>query len=384
MAGGPGLNATAPALVEHHASHGKLLTTVEVRDCPRGEVDAIIVPTNRPWSYLGTAADVAAALGRPLVVLTSGAAAPDRAAKLARTRGIEMLVVDVTALPTSLMPRLSATAKVLSPTEFVRHTDTSFKRNLGLLVSRVVGWERVAFLDDDISVPTPSDLDAAAGLVSQGYGAVGLKVGGFPDNSVVCHAHRETGGEQGTFIGGGALVIGRESMTSFFPTIYNEDWFFLLDDAGLRRSAITGEVKQKPYDPFANELRAQMEEFGDCLAEGVFALLDDDGGFEAAADEGYWTEFLLGRMALIDSILGRIESRGRRDDEALRMEIALRAARKRCEAIPASLCVRYLKALAQDRRTWAAHVEGFPSAAVDLRGSMRALGLVGHGTYVAR
>ncbi|NUS64043.1 MAG: hypothetical protein HOQ46_10395 [Saccharothrix sp.] len=370
--------------MEHHASHGKLLTTVEVRDCPRGEVDAIIVPTNRPWSYLGTAADVAAALGRPLVVLTSGAAAPDRAAKLARTRGIEMLVVDVTALPTSLMPRLSATAKVLSPTEFVRHTDTSFKRNLGLLVSRVVGWERVAFLDDDISVPTPSDLDAAAGLVSQGYGAVGLKVGGFPDNSVVCHAHRETGGEQGTFIGGGALVIGRESMTSFFPTIYNEDWFFLLDDAGLRRSAITGEVKQKPYDPFANELRAQMEEFGDCLAEGVFALLDDDGGFEAAADEGYWTEFLLGRMALIDSILGRIESRGRRDDEALRMEIALRAARKRCEAIPASLCVRYLKALAQDRRTWAAHVEGFPSAAVDLRGSMRALGLVGHGTYVAR
>ncbi|QQQ77475.1 hypothetical protein IOD16_02780 [Saccharothrix sp. 6-C] len=241
-------------------------------------MDAIIVPTSRPWRYLCAAIDTAAVLGRPLLVLCSGEASPHRTVKLARTRGVEMLLVDVGALPASLMPRLSATAKVLSSTEFLRHTDTSFKRNLGLLVSRVVGWERVAFLDDDITVPTPSDLDAAAGLVSEGYAAVGLEVGGFPDNSVVCHAHRETGGDQGTFIGGGALVIGRESMTSFFPTIYNEDWFFLLDDAGLRRSAITGRVEQKPYDPFANESRAQMEEFGDCLAEGVFALLDDDGG----------------------------------------------------------------------------------------------------------
>ncbi|MFD1151089.1 hypothetical protein [Saccharothrix hoggarensis] len=376
------MNATAPAPVEHHASHGKLLTTVDVEDCPPGAVDAVVVPTNRTWAHLDKATGVAAVLGRPLVVLTSGNAAPEAAAKLARKKHVEMLVVDVTALPASVMPRL-ATTEVLRGTEFERGTDTSLKRNLGLLVSRVVGWERVAFLDDDITVPRPADLDAAAGLVSHGYAAVGLEVGGYPDNSVVCHAHRETGGDQGTFIGGGALVVGNDSMSSFFPTIYNEDWFFLLDDEGLRRSAITGQVVQKEYDPFAGEQRAQVEEFGDCLAEGVFALLDDDGGFEAAADEGYWWDFLHGRMALIDGILDRIESRGRRDGEALRMEIALRAARKRCEAIPPSLCVRYLKALAQDRRTWAAHVQGFPRGTVGLRGAMGALGLARCGTYVA-
>ncbi|MFD0203027.1 MULTISPECIES: hypothetical protein [Saccharothrix] len=294
-----------------------------------------------------------------------------------------MLAIDVRGLPASLMPR-SATADLLRSTEFVRQTDTSSKRNLGLLVSRVVGWERVAFLDDDITVPNSTDLDAAAGLVSLGYAAVGLDVGGFPDNSVVCHAHRETGGDQGTFIGGGALVIGRESMTSYFPTIYNEDWFFLLDDAGLRRSAVTGRVLQKRYDPFADEKRAQMEEFGDCLAEGVFALLDDNGGFEAAADESYWDGFLRGRMALIDGILDRIRSREPRDDQALPMEMALRAARKRCQAIEPSLCVRYLDALARDRRTWAAHVEAFPSGAVGLEDSVAALGLVGHAGYVRR
>ena len=368
------------ALVKHHESHGKLLTAVDVADCPPGSVDAIVVPTNRPASYLDTAIGVAADLGRPLVVLTSGSTQPERLAKSARAGGVELLVVDVTALPRTALPRL-ATTEVLRGTEFERGTDTSLKRNLGLLVARVAGWRRVAFLDDDIKVPVPGDLDAAAGLLSAGYAAVGLAVGGFPDNSVVCHAHRATGGAQDTFIGGGALVIGRESMSSFFPTVYNEDWFFLLDDEGLRRSAITGRVVQKPYDPFANEIRAQVEEFGDCLAEGVFALLDDDGGFDAATDEDYWWDFRLGRLDLIDGILGRIKVR---DRESMRMEIALRAARKRCDAIPPSLCVRYLEALAQDRRTWAAHVATRPAGATDLRGALPALGLAAHGTYVAR
>lgn len=377
------MNTAPPATAEHHASHGKLLTSVDVADCPPGRVDAVVVPTNRPTAHLSAALDVAAALDRPLVALTSGHASAARTAKLARDRGVEALALDVRDLPGAVMPRL-ATGKVLRGTEFERRTDTSLKRNLGLLVSWVVGWERVAFLDDDITVPRPADLDAAAGLVSDGYAAVGLDVGGFPDNSVVCHAHRETGGEQGTFIGGGALVVGNGSMTSFFPNVYNEDWFFLLDDRGLRRSARTGEVLQKPYDPFANELRAQTEEFGDCLAEGVFALLDDEGGVEAAADEGYWWEFLLDRAGLIDGILDRIRSRSRQDDEALRMEMALRAARKRCDAIPPSLCVRYLKALAQDRRTWAGHVERHPRAATDLRGALDVLRLADHGTYAAR
>ncbi|MBE1469836.1 hypothetical protein [Kibdelosporangium phytohabitans] len=52
------------------------------------------------------------------------------------------------------------------------------------------------------------------------------------------HAFRDAGGQQDTFIGG-ALAVGRKSFTSFFPNIYNEDWFFLLDDTGLRPSAVT-------------------------------------------------------------------------------------------------------------------------------------------------
>lgn len=346
------MNAIAPVTVEHHESHGGLLTAVDTARCSTARVDAIIVPTNRPTPFLTEAVALARTLGCTLVVLCSGSASV--AGTVALASRVDLVAVDVDRLPPRVLPG-SATAELLRGTDFDRRTDTSLKRNLGLVIARLMDWEHVAFLDDDITVPTPGDLEVAAGMLSSSIAAVGLAVGGFPDNSVVCHAHRETGGDQGTFIGGGALVVGRESTESFFPTIYNEDWFFLLDDFGLRGSAVTGRVIQKPYDPFAGDARAQVEEFGDCLAEGVFALLDE-GRYAEVRAVGYWEEFLAGRLALIDGILGKVRDGVRGEEEAHRMEMALLGARKRCAAIRPRFCVDYLDALAVDRRRWARFV----------------------------
>ncbi|WP_433269213.1 hypothetical protein ACQPZF_06315 [Actinosynnema sp. CS-041913] len=346
------MNATTSVTVEHHESHDNLLTPVDTARCATAGIDAIIVPTNRPTPFLTEAVSLARTLESTLVVLCSGQASVAETVALASH--VDLIAVDVDRLPSTVLPRF-ATTELLRGTDFDRRTDTSLKRNLGLVIARLMDWEHVAFLDDDITVPAPADLEVAAGLLSASIAAVGLAVRGFPDNSVVCHAHRETGGDQGTFIGGGALVIGRESTESFFPTIYNEDWFFLLDDYGLRGSAVTGRVIQKPYDPFASDARAQVEEFGDCLAEGVFALLDE-GRYAEARAVGYWEKYLAGRLALIDSILGKVRDGVRGDDEAHRMEMALLGARKRCEAIRPVLCVQYLEALAEDRRRWATFV----------------------------
>jgi hypothetical protein len=57
------------------------------------------------------------------------------------------------------------------------------KRNLGLLLSHMLRWKHVVFLDDDIKVPDPADLSKAASLLST-YAAVGLGIGGFPDDGV--------------------------------------------------------------------------------------------------------------------------------------------------------------------------------------------------------
>jgi hypothetical protein len=55
---------------------------------------------------------------------------------------------------------------------------------------------------------------------------------------------------------------------SFFPDIYNEDWFYLLDDDRLRPVTLVGEAIQPAYDPYRDPCRAQVEESGDDLAEG--------------------------------------------------------------------------------------------------------------------
>ena len=147
------------------------------------------------------------------------------------------------------LPEL-ATSHLLAGTMFERKTDVSTKRNLALVLSHALRWKRVVFLDDDIRVPNPGDLSKAVGLLDS-HSAVGLAIGGFPDNSMVCHAFRQAGGWQQTFIGGGALAVGVKRNRSFFPNVYNEDWFFVLE-AGKRLQSVAtvGQVFQNPYDPY--------------------------------------------------------------------------------------------------------------------------------------
>jgi hypothetical protein len=177
----------------------------------------------------------------------------------------------------------------------------------------------------------------------------------MPDNSVVCHAFREAGGAQEMFIGGGALAIGPQSMTSFFPNIYNEDWFFLLDDDGLRSTAITGTVIQKQYDPFREE-RARMEELGDSLAEGLFWLLDHGKSLRDATLR-HWQKFLRERTGFITDVIGMVQGMGGDLEQRQRMLQSLKAARGRCQYIDPDLCVRYVDAWHSDRVIWRNHIE---------------------------
>jgi hypothetical protein len=292
-----------------------------------------------------------------LLVLCSGRADAGSTLRLAEEHGVEATAIDVDLLRPDVLPHFRTTA-MLARKRFERKTDTSLKRNLGLLFAKSAGWDRVVFLDDDIKVPDPRDLARAAGLVDS-YAGVGLEIGGFPDNSVVCHAYRAIGGFQNTFVGGGALAIGKRSMTSFFPNVYNEDWFFLLDDDGLLPTAVTGRAEQKPYDPFANELRARVEEFGDCLAEGVFALLDE-GRPISDADVRYWRGFLRSRRELITDVLDKVELARRSPADTRLMVASLKAARGRSQIITPELCVEYLEALRHDRGVWREFVDRHP------------------------
>lgn len=345
--------ATAAVSQLHHESHQHLLNRrPDAEPSSSATVDAIIVPTARHPKSMRMAIELAAQLGCILVALCSKWSTARAVAKLAREIGAQHVAIDVDQVefPNGLTPRFETTT-MLTETVFERKTDTSRKRNIGLLIAHLIGWERVVFLDDDIYVEDPDHLRAAVALLDNNA-AVGMFIDGMPDNSVVCHAYRAVGGPQDTFVGGGALAVGPGSMTSFFPNIYNEDWFFLLDDVKLRPTAVTGYVKQKEYDPFASDHRARSEEFGDCLAEGIFSLLDL-GRRVQDADTDYWRDFLSRRKAFIDKVISGVPLQDHKTaDEKQRMIAALKAASGRCQRITPELCVDYLRAWRSDRTRW--------------------------------
>lgn len=353
---GNSVNMTKTASRYHRGSHNSLLTRAATIESVPKDVDAIIVPTARPPVYLRNTIAVARELGCTLVALCSGRSHAREVERLARNAAVKVVAVDTGPVLAGALPRF-ATTEMLRCTKFNRRTDTSSKRNLGLVLAAVAGWKRIVFLDDDISVPVPGHLRDAAGLLAQ-HATVGLTNGGFPDNSVVCHAYRESGGPQETFIGGGALAVAANSFSAFFPSIYNEDWFFLLDDDRLRPSAVTkGVAVQSPYDPYSDVRRARSEELGDCLAEGIFALLDVGDRIQDATAR-YWRDFLTRRRLFIDEVIGGVRAMDTDPAKRALMIEALKAARGRSWRIEPELCVQYLRAWQADRDTWRRFLDG--------------------------
>jgi hypothetical protein len=347
----------------HHGSHRALLRLVPGVLGPGVELDAVVVPTVRPAESLRAAAALATALGCPLVVFCSGGTrAEDVVTTLAGGTGPRLLAIDVPNVDDH--PLLGFTTSSIHRAQTDGRVDTGPKRNLGLLLARVTGWEHILFLDDDVTVEKARDVRQAARLLDR-YDSVGLSVGGFPDNSVVCHAHRIGDGWQDTFVGGGALAVKVPAALSFFPEVYNEDWFFLLAFFLLRSRrrpvAVTGRAVQREYDPFAHTERARYEEFGDVLAEGVFWLLDQNQAAETAT-EGFWSWFLGQRELFIEDVARRIRRSRELDRERRRrILVALDAAQQQRRMISASQCVEYLRAWTADRSRWLNVLAALPS-----------------------
>lgn len=362
---------------DHHGSHRNLLWTPDDAISARKSVDAVIVPTARPPAYLAEAARLAGSLGCPLVTLhsrkwtTADAAARWLATDPAKA-GVDLIAIDIPDPARLRLPSLQ-TSRLLAGTTFARRTDLSPKRNIALVLSHLLGWSRIFFVDDDITALKADDLRQAAGLLDT-HNAVGLFVGGYPDHSVVCHAYRLAGGRQQSFVGGGALAVEVHRSHSFFPDIYNDDWFFMLDaEKGLQPIAAAGQVIQQPYDPFRNPGRARAEELGDVLAEGIYWLLDQ-GRSVMDADLGHWSRFLARRQSFIRQVLTMVETASIEGGEAerARMIAALKGSLGRLALIRPALCRSYLRAWAADRERWDQHIRDLPACA-DRAEALRAL-----------
>ncbi len=336
---------------------------IESRTLPKPSastaLDAIIVPAARPARNLQTAVDLAAATGAPLIVLCSFRAHADEVRTLlARHELSDSSVVE--------MPRRSDRWVLgqFETTRWVQHgrgksvcrarnSDLSMKRNAGLLLARLLGWERIFFLDDDIravSADAVLSMVSLLGATDRGYRTAGMSVKKYPDNSVVCHARREVGEYQNVFVSGSALAVDCRAPFDFFPDLYNEDWLFFYRDAAEERLATPGSLaKQLPYDPFADPQRAARQEFGDVIAEGLYALLHNRLGVEAA-DEEYWKRFLEQRYKVLDDIIRRLPALPW--ERRMKIREAIGTAKLVLRDITADVCWEYVAAWQRDLVQW--------------------------------
>jgi hypothetical protein len=351
--------------VEQRDSHAKLAQDVSRSPTPplrsrRGHLDVIIVPASRPASFLQPAIDMTARLGTLLVVLCSRQAKLEQIAKrVSRTPAARSLVVNIPdgwshpQLPT----RTSALAFKLANAH--RTSDLSAKRNLGLLLARLHGWNKIAFLDDDVT--RAGNIPALAGQLDK-HQVAGMVVREYPDNSVVCHARRLARLPQDVFVTGAVLGVHCNSLPlSFFPDIYNEDWFFFADQAAARNLPQVGRAKQAQYDPFANPERARQEEFGDLLAEGLYALIEESDPSLPFPDQlrratrAYWARFIQARQQVMTDTVDGLCSFTHREADHDRVTAAfesLAAAENQLDVITPDLCVDFLDAWREDLADW--------------------------------
>lgn len=327
-------------------------------------LDAIIVPGSRPAPSLDQAVTLARAAGCWLLILCSqrlqGSAVKDFLAERAFHKAI---VID---LPLGYshklleFPALDSVSKELPLECHFYATDLSMKRNIGLVLAKMLGWRRVFFLDDDIRDVTYPDLQATVDMLGS-FPAVGMWVTDFPDNSIVCHANRQTEGPQDVFVSGAVLAVDCDADIGFFPDIYNEDWFFFFDDASHGRLANSRlKVTQLTYYPFANEKRAAWQEFGDVLAEGLYSLLHLGLSVQEATPV-YWASFLKARRYFLEAILARSQNA----DPEIRGEMvaSVESALECLGQISPELCARYVDAWRADLWDWKGRMAGITKAA---------------------
>ncbi len=362
--------------IRQHGTHNTL-TQKRSQDSQlaRLELDAIVVPASRPAAHLDHAVTLARAAGCWLIILCSGRLASGEARNFldARSyhRAIAIDLPDGYSHDLLNFPELLAIKNELPEACSFYTTDLSMKRNIGLILARMLKWRRIFFLDDDIRDITYPNLQRTVDMLGS-FSAAGLWVTDFPDNSIVCHANRETGGSQDVFVSGATLAVDCEADIGFFPDIYNEDWLFFFDYASkgqLANSCL--EATQLCYYPFAHAPRAAWQEFGDVIAEGLYTLLHLGLKIEEATGE-YWAYFLEARRNFLEAINTRSTNAppGMREDMRLSVEWAL----KSLQAIKPDLCERYVRAWRRDLAAWKRRAAKIPVMS-SIEEALREMGL---------
>ena len=116
--------------------------------------------------------------------------------------------------------------------------------------------------------------------------------------------------------------------------------------------------RQIAYDPYDDPRRAALEEFGDLVAEGLYARLDINEGIWGV-DTDYWHTFIERRMAFHERVadaLVRVPDR----ELAERAGNSIRAAQDQLGRITPRLCQKFVRLWRSDLLNWRRYLAGLP------------------------
>lgn len=219
--------------------------------------------------------------------------------------------------------------------------DLPIKRNYALWFARRRGFRNILILDDDIRGLGFSQLAAGARALRDNSVA-GFYIDDFPDLSVVGHARRLIGRSCPTFLSGGCLFLRLGTGPGFFPPIYNDDWLFLISYLIDGAACALGELGQKPHDPFAGPFAARFQEFGETIADGLYALLVS-GLYHVRLERRQWKTILSLRRTQLADIIDGLQGKHRG---------VLQKALQQSRSITEADCVRFLQEWDNAAQRW--------------------------------
>jgi len=220
--------------------------------------------------------------------------------------------------------------------------DLPTKRNYALWFARHRGFRNILLLDDDIRGLGLAHLVAGTRALRDNSVA-GFYIDDFPDLSVVGYARRLAGRSCPTFLSGGCLFLRLGSGLGFFPPIYNDDWLFLVSYLIDGTACALGKLGQKPHDPFASPFTARFQEFGETIADGLYALLVS-GLYHKRLERGQWRIILSLRRTQLADLINGLQVRQHRS--------TLQKALEQSRSITEGDCVRFLQEWADAAQRW--------------------------------
>lgn len=179
--------------------------------------------------------------------------------------------------------------------------NTGLVRNYAILLSKVIGFRKVLFVDDDVSVKDLELLRAAFRMLER-VDFVGARIGGLADQSIIGHIGLKQGdAELSEFVSGGFMGLRLGSVMEPFLNYYNEDWIWVLMHKSASYAMTPAKVVHQTFHSLQRNgsNRAIRQEMGEMLLEGVwnaapsrnFSLLTDEKAWkQVIADRVFWIE----------------------------------------------------------------------------------------------